>query len=445
MTHHSKIIKGTSGDDTLRGSEAAEILRGLAGDDRLLGNGGDDQLRGGSGNDQLLGGDGNDRLSGGAGSDRLNGGNGEDRLSGGLGDDNLIGGAGADRLSGGDGDDRLSGGAGDDRFVGGAGNNELLGGGGYDIAGYNTAQANGPVTFKYSFFQREEDSPRGPVMQTRAGFQVVRSDGGIDTLTSIEQVNGVAHQANTVDFSARQIVDGGRGGFRGFLQAPSVTVNLAEGKLKLGEDQSVGSSLPGEQFLQAVTPKTVQLRRFVNVVGSAGEDLITGNGAANRLEGGGDDDVLLGGGGDDTLIGGSRNDTLTGGRGRDKFVLTEVTQFIRSGPDVVVFRLAGGSADTITDFERGDQIQLRQADNFDGTGFGDLALGTIGAEQFAVEGQDEITEATKLIYNSSNGALFYKPNEPVRGPGSPVTFLERVQVATLSGAPNLQAQDVVVI
>ena len=63
-----------------------------------------------------------------------------------------------------------------------------------------------------------------------------------------------------------------------------------------------------------------------NLIGSAKNDTLRGNGAANVLEGkGGDDfleglagdDELLGGDGADELRGGSGNDTLSGGRGSD--------------------------------------------------------------------------------------------------------------------------------
>ena len=64
----------------------------------------------------------------------------------------------------------------------------------------------------------------------------------------------------------------------------------------------------------------------------------------------GGDDYLVGGSGNDTLHGGPGNDRLSGGDGRD--VLT-------GGPGndtFVFFPHAGG--DTITDFERGDRIEL---------------------------------------------------------------------------------------
>ena len=46
-----------------------------------------------------------------------------------------------------------------------------------------------------------------------------------------------------------------------------------------------------------------------NLIGGAGDDILTGNQASNRIIGGGGDDILTGGGGDDILTGGAGSDT----------------------------------------------------------------------------------------------------------------------------------------
>ncbi len=56
---------------------------------------------------------------------------------------------------------------------------------------------------------------------------------------------------------------------------------------------------------------------FENVIGSAGNDTIGGNGADNLLKGLAGADSLSGRGGNDTLIGGNGNDVLDGGSGSD--------------------------------------------------------------------------------------------------------------------------------
>lgn len=95
-----------------------------------------------------------------------------------------------------------------------------------------------------------------------------------------------------------------------------------------------------------------------NAVGGIGDDRITGNAlnnrlagldgndslfgedGADRLEGGNGADALNGGNGNDVLVGGAGNDVLTGGRGVDSFVFTD------------------GGTDRITDYSRGERIDL---------------------------------------------------------------------------------------
>lgn len=86
--------------------------------------------------------------------------------------------------------------------------------------------------------------------------------------------------------------------------------------------------------------------------GGAGNDTLSGRSGADVLKGGGGDDRLNGEGGRDTLDGGSGNDTLTGGSGAD--LLTGgagADRFVFTGTD---------SGNHVTDFSRaqGDQIDI---------------------------------------------------------------------------------------
>jgi Ca2+-binding RTX toxin-like protein len=93
-----QVLKGNSGNNTIRGD---------SGRDKILGLGGNDTLNGLAGRDRLQGGPGNDTLGGGNGRDKLFGGQGRDRLNGGAGNDLLVGAGGRDRLFGGPGNDTL--------------------------------------------------------------------------------------------------------------------------------------------------------------------------------------------------------------------------------------------------------------------------------------------------------------------------------------------------
>ena len=55
-----------------------------------------------------------------------------------------------------------------------------------------------------------------------------------------------------------------------------------------------------------------------SILGSAGDDVLSGEGGSDRLSGGAGDDALSGGTGSDRLYGGSGNDALSGGEGRDR-------------------------------------------------------------------------------------------------------------------------------
>ncbi|MDO5369598.1 M10 family metallopeptidase C-terminal domain-containing protein, partial [Paracoccus sp. (in: a-proteobacteria)] len=69
------------------------------------------------------------------------------------------------------------------------------------------------------------------------------------------------------------------------------------------------------------------------------------NGNGRTIEGGSGNDVLRGTSGDDILVGKGGRDIFTGGSGRDTFVFSEA-----------------GSYDRITDWEKGDRIDLRGLD-----------------------------------------------------------------------------------
>ena len=87
-----------------------------------------------------------------------------------------------------------------------------------------------------------------------------------------------------------------------------------------------------------------------NIIGSNGNDSLTGDDNANRFEGGaltdtlygrGGDDVLLGGDGNDTLWGQTGNDTIDGGSGNDTIFGDEGSDIIDGGDDVDTVEYGG--------------------------------------------------------------------------------------------------------
>jgi serralysin len=117
------------------------------------------------------------------------------------------------------------------------------------------------------------------------------------------------------------------------------------------------SSVYGLTGNMSITRGTV----LENVISGSGDDIISGNSAANRiwgkggkdsLSGGGDKDRLFGGGQADKLWGGNGNDRLSGGGGKDRLEGGGGNDKLTGGSrvDTFVFRGDSTGADKITDF-----------------------------------------------------------------------------------------------
>ncbi|WP_419741402.1 beta strand repeat-containing protein [Ruegeria sp.] len=226
----------------------------------------------------------------------------------------------SDAITGSTGKDTLSGGAGNDVLGGGAGNDVLSGGDG------NDALLGG------------------------AGDDMLVGGAGRDVL------NGGAG-TDTADYSGSVDATGAAGG---------VTVDLSQ----------LPFSTPSGGHAEGDVVSGIE-----NLIGSAADDRLTGDGNTN---------VFNGGAGDDVLAGGAGNDTLTGGAGADQF---------RVGPDE--------DSVTITDFNTGeDRLYLDVAEGtalnpqvVDGT----LRL-TIPGTQISLAGVTDVT-AVNIEYSPGLTAL----------------------------------------
>jgi Ca2+-binding RTX toxin-like protein len=96
--------------------------------------------------------------------------------------------------------------------------------------------------------------------------------------------------------------------------------------------------------------------------GGDGRDVLNGGGGNDQLFGGRGHDVLAGGQGDDLMTGGRGADVLTGGAGND-------TMTGGVGKDTFVFGSEQTGRDVITDFHKGDTLNLigKQQANIDHT------------------------------------------------------------------------------
>lgn len=187
----------------------------------------------------------------------------------------------------------LTGGAGDDLLVASHGADTLSGGTEIDTASYANAFAGVTVSLGL----------QGAAQNT--------VNAGSDTLTSIENLIGSNFNDTLTGDAGDNGIEGGRGddtlnGVSGvdtasyFFSAAGVTVSLG---LQGAAQNTVGAG-------------SDTLSNFDNLIGSAFNDVLTGDGAANTLAGGVGDDVLNGfstgvAGLADSLIGGDGSDTAS--------------------------------------------------------------------------------------------------------------------------------------
>ncbi len=373
-----------AGDDTVYARNVDSVLIGGGGDDTLVGAFGDDGLIGGMGDDLLRGNRGENVLNGGAGfdivsynvplggfsytvdlalggpqvvngaitdtlisiegltgslyADTFYGTDGANLLSGGSGNDHLDGRGGNDDLDGGLGDDTLLGGTGDDTLTGGSGNDRLFGHDGNDLL----IGGNGADDL-YGGGDSDE-------LEGGAGADLLHGGSGVDAASYRTAETGVrADLANAADNTGDAAGDS-----YAFIQN---LIGSAHDDLLRGDGGgNVIDGLNGNDNLRGRAGNDT-LR------GGAGDDDLRGNQGRDNLQGGDGDDVLRGNQGDDILRGQDGDDRIVGGAGDDRMAGG-------AGADVFVFAAATG-ADWVADFDlTEDRIRI----NGTGLEFDDLDI-----------------------------------------------------------------------
>ncbi|WP_422370452.1 VCBS domain-containing protein [Hoeflea sp.] len=244
-----------------------------------------------------------DTLIGDANANVLRGGDGDDTIDGAGGDDTLYGDAGDDILIGGAGDDRLEGGDDADtfRYSVGDGTDVVIGGEGV-TAGLDEDRVE--VTA----------GPADTIRVTITGTESfdIDTDGVLSTdeltATEIEQLhidgNGASLVVRLTSAPDNVSLTGDLSSFSLFINGVTIT-GAGLGALTL-DGLNGDDVIDASGFADAVT-----------LIGSNGDDNLTGGSGNDLLQGGGDNDTLNGGEGDDRLEGGSGNDTLNGGDDND--------------------------------------------------------------------------------------------------------------------------------
>ena len=348
----------TEGDDVVHGTPAGDVIDGLGGNDLIFGEAGNDTLTGGTGSDFVSGGEGDDILDysvdgewgGNAGA--LNVETGETVSLDGLNQstDVFDGGTGDDVLRLTDGDDAIFL---DDRYSVFPQNE------GPRVVGVETIDAGAGddlvdlTSLDYDY---------GDVtINGGTGDDILWSSSGNDTIdggAGDDQLFGGGGNDFLIGGEGENEIDGGAG-------IDMVDYSAATSDMKIDLDDGEAETDDNDTIED-------ELRNVENVVGSAFDDEIKGDDAANVLAGGAGDDRLKGEGGADTLLGGLGSDHLDGGKGDDAL-------FGGDGAD----KLHGNSGSDVLWGEAGD-------DELKGGSGTDTLFGGTGDDELKGESGDDV-------------------------------------------------------
>lgn len=415
-----EIVDGNNaGTDTIYGGAGNDYLRGGLDSDILFGGDGNDNLRGdeggnvNQGNDQLYGGAGRDYFKGGAGNDYIDGGADFDWVGYNLetiftGDsathgvivnlsntalisvavagiplttvaagtaidtrnyvdtlvniENIWGTGYADIIVGNDLDNYLDSVQGADLLYGGLGDDTLEGGGGNDLID------GGLGSDWVVYFDDANNRGGAGVYVDLAGEVAVDGFGSIDSLSSIENVDGTAGAYPNQTYWS-DLIFGSMFSNRIFSWGGSDYVQAGNGidYLDLGDGDDYG-------------------------FGQAASDQLYGGNGTDYLDGGENIDELYGGNGFDYLIGGDSNDSIYGGVGND-YVYGDFFA-AGAGTDIFFFQndIRAGDVDYIFDFNIGgisDTLYLSAANQANTTfgkagGYGYAAVSLLGGGTYYV-------------------------------------------------------------
>jgi Ca2+-binding RTX toxin-like protein len=373
-------LNGAGGNDTLSGGTGNDTMHGGTGNDVLHGDAGDDTLYGTSGENSLYGDAGADTITGGTGNDIIVGGTGDDTLSGGVGDDvyQFSLGDGQDTITNYDSSstriDSIEFQPGIDEvdvravrtgsdlhlIVGMAGDqvtvNEYFTGEGHGSMRIDEVRFSGGTVWDIEKVKElvvlgsagddllvgfaDEDIMRGyggnDTIQGQASNDIIYGGTGNDTLDGgtgndiYKFALGDGHDViNNYDTSANRhdVIELQEGITTANVRAQRIENDLY---LHVGVDDQIvvsgffigegyGNYAVNEiQFADGTVWDIDKVKELV-VLGTTGEDLLTGFAANDLMRGFAGNDTMDGFAGDDAIYGGAGDDALKGGAGNDKY------------------------------------------------------------------------------------------------------------------------------
>ena len=266
---------------------------------------------------------------------------------------------------------------------GGAGRDTLNGGWGSDTASY--ASSGDGVT----------------VDLTRSGPQLgtVSSHATGDTLVSIENLTGSAHNDALTGNAVANVLEGGEGVdvLKGQAGNDHLYGGAGNDDLEGGADNDHLYGGDGHDRLKGEADND-------HLYGEDGSDILEGGAGTDRLYGGAWADVLKGQAGNDHLEGGAGTDHLYGGTGADTFIFDgdslPGTTGTLAGETDVVKDFSGLGADGVKqDGEDGDKLDLRGLKDASGNTtlrLADSGAGRVWYSHRAGDTTDDVTTNDRL-------------------------------------------------
>ena len=304
--------------------------------------------------------------------------------------DTIIGSAAIDIVSTLGGDDELSASAGRDILDGGAGADTLDYSGLGNIGGIEL-NLDGSSDTTVTVIDGDDD--------TIANIENIVASSGDDVLGGDAFANRLEGLDGDDQFDASAGADTLIGG------AGDDTLDYSA----LSSATSISVALQGESSasVSIIGSDNDTISEIENIVGTAGDDTISGDSADNTLEGRGGDDTLTGGQGADLLLGGDGEDTIVAGEGADVSdggagVDTVDYSGLATGQSISL--ALNGSTDATVTVTGGDDDTVRNVENLIATSGDDQVSGDAQANDIQGLAGDDIISASDGADTLDGGA-----------------------------------------
>ncbi|KAB0266752.1 calcium-binding protein [Microvirga brassicacearum] len=329
-------------------------------------------------------------------------------INGTAANDHYVGSAFGDRLDGGAGNDHLVGGDGHDILYAAAGRDIIDGGEGGDYVDYERSETGIGLTVDLRDQTKNTGDAAGDHYISIEHATGTRWDDVLYGTDDPNELYGGQGSDILVGRDGGDTLDGGDGfDYASYADAKGgVFARLRTAGPDLAPDLNDNDAL-GDVF-----------NSIEGLIGSAFEDHLWGDDAANVLIGGGDNDQLIGRGGSDTLEGGAGGDVHSGGEGidyasyanastgvmadlRNRVTLPELvsTTFASSGEaagdeyELVEGLIGSAFADVLTGNEMVNTLWGGAGDDRLDGGFGaDWIEGGLGNDTYVFDGSDSLVE-----------------------------------------------------